>query len=163
MSKTGGGIGTNQHGIRGASQTNKQDPSVLDGLAGDDDAERQEILRLAGPVGLREFEAARVSTRPKMLAFMRDLANMDDRQFQDAAETAIAGSCILANYRGNAENIHFRATAAYHQSCQRLVKAGHDERCRSDLYNRAHVSFGRSQGYPAGPTDCNCEELRSAE
>lgn len=127
------------------------------------DIEQEEILGLAGPVGLREFEAARESTRPKMLAFMRELANMDDRQFQDAAETAIAGSCILANYRGNAENIHFCATAAYHQSCQRLVKAGHDERCRSALYNRAHVSFGRSQGYPAGPTDCNCEELRSVK
>jgi len=138
--------------------------TMNDGLTGElTNAERQEILALAGPVGLREFESARESTRPKMLAFMRDLVGMDDRQFQDAAEVAIGGSCVMASYRGNAEDIHFCATAAYHQSCQRHAKAGHDERCRASLYNRAHAHFVRSQGYSAEPTNCNCEELRSVE
>lgn len=35
MSKTGGGRGTNQYAVRGASQAARQDASVLDGLAGE--------------------------------------------------------------------------------------------------------------------------------
>lgn len=126
------------------------------------DAEREEIMNLAGPVGLSEFESARESTRPKMLAFVRSLASMDDRQFQVTAESAIAGSCVMASYRGNAEHIHFEATAAYHQSVRRHVGAGHDERCRASLYNRAYVRIGRRNGYLVGPTNCNCEELRAS-
>lgn len=122
------------------------------------------LVDLIGPVAFREYEAAPESTKPQLRAWARQLRDLSDRDFASEAASAIHGSAVMNSYRGNAEHVHCKASAVYHEAIRRHVAAGHDRDCRGDnLYSRAFRSVWRSQGYDTAayaPDACDCGATR---
>lgn len=117
-----------------------------------------EIRELCGPNGLMEFEAAHDSMKPDLLKFARNLKDYSDTRLVRDGEYWILESARMQGYRGNFEDVHFKATAFYYESQRRKLAAGHTKDCQGDtLYVRAYNAAYASQGHtPSEPQSCTC-------
>lgn len=117
------------------------------------------LIDLVGTVAAREYENARETYRPELLAYAERLATLDDREFVSVAASAIHGSALVNSWRGNWEHEHFKASACYFES-ERRTQVRHAEGCTvSTLYERAYNQTVRSQGHHAMASDhrpCTC-------
>lgn len=118
----------------------------------------EELLKLIGPHGLKEYTAATEPHKAEVIKFATAMWELDDIRFVDACARSILESARLNSMKGNWEGVHAIASACYTEAKRRQVAAGHDERCRGDnLYTKGFNRAYRSQGYtPSSPSACDC-------
>jgi hypothetical protein len=113
-----------------------------------------------GPIAEREFNGAKDAHRPALTAWLDRLPELSDEDFLGEAASAIHGSALVNNWRGNWEHEHCKATAAYAEAKRRHQAAGHTDECTGDtIYSRAFARVWRSQGHGADaypPRACDC-------
>lgn len=113
-----------------------------------------------GPVAEGEFNGAADYAKPGLTAWLDKLPTLSDDDFIGEAASAIHSSALVANWRGNWEADHCKATAAHAEARQRHTAAGHGPACTgSNLYDQAFRQVWRSQGHSAdaySPRQCDC-------
>lgn len=118
----------------------------------------EELLKLIGPHGLKEYTAATEADKVEVVRFATTMSELSDIRFVDACERSILGSAQVNSRKGNWEGVHAIASACYTEAKRRHVAAGHAERCRGDnLYTKGFNRAYSSQGYtPSDPHGCDC-------
>lgn len=118
----------------------------------------EELLKLIGPRGLKEYTAATPENRPRVVKFATTMSELNDIQFVDACERSILESAQVNSVKGNWEDIHAIASACYTEAKRRYLAAGHDEKCQGDnLYQKGYIRAYRSQGHkPPERRACEC-------
>jgi hypothetical protein len=118
----------------------------------------EQLKDVIGVVALDEYRTAPDHAKPKLDAWFATLRDLSDEDFLREARSAIYSSAQVASWRGNWDAEHCKASACYHESCRRLVLAGHERDCRGvSLYSRAHSELMREHGYqPTADGECEC-------
>ena len=118
----------------------------------------EQLTDLIGVVALGEYQNAPEHARPKLDAWITTLRDLSDEDFMRVARSAIYDSALTANWQGNWNAEHCKASACFHESRRRLVLAGHDRGCSGpSLYSRAHSQVMREHGYqPTADGECGC-------
>lgn len=121
-----------------------------------------------GPTARREFEGARESEQPGLWTWaFETLPGMFDSVFVTVASRAIYDSANMGRFRGNFEDVHFKATACYRESERRQRLAHPDEDCRAtSLYERAYNITVRDAGHShmaAEVRPCTCSTDTQAD
>lgn len=113
-----------------------------------------------GPVAEQEFDSAPDWSKDKLTAWLNTLPDLDDAEFLQQAASAIYDSALANRFRGNWNQDHCRATAAFAEARRRHEAAGHDPDCAGDtIYSQAFAQVWRGQGHSADaypPQPCNC-------
>jgi hypothetical protein len=118
----------------------------------------EELLKLIGPTGMREYTAATDGMKAEVRKFASTMAELDDIRFVDACARSILESARFNSWPGNWNGIHAIASACYTESKRRYGAAGHTEECRGDdLYQKGYARAYSSQGHtPPPPSSCDC-------
>lgn len=125
-----------------------------------------DVAGLVGDIAAGEFASARESYRPQLLAWLKETIALEDQEFFDAAASAIHGSTLVMQFKGNWEHEHFKASAVYAIANQRHQAAGHTPECRGDnMYSRAWNRVARESGHPGmadQPKPCDCRQAATS-
>lgn len=159
-SKTGGGVGTNQHEVKGRSVDAAKAGAARAGVLTEPDSSGNDIEAIValGPVCVREYDHALPRYQPDMVSYAASLSAMADQELLVAAEDAIYTSALVSRLKGNWEHDHFKASACYSESERRAAAAGRQGCARHSIYDRAYRrAFETGTGQRPGPVPvCTC-------
>jgi hypothetical protein len=118
----------------------------------------EELLKLLGPTGLREYKNATENHQREAHGFITTMSALSDLEFVNACEGRILESARCNSWRGNWEGIHAMASACFTESKRRFEAAGHTEDCTGDsLYQKGYIRAYASQGHtPPERRACDC-------
>jgi hypothetical protein len=159
-SKTGGGVGTNQHEVKGRSVDAAKAGAARVGALTEPDSTGDAIEAIAtlGPVCVREYDNALPRYRPDLVNYASALSKMTDQELMVAAEDAIYTSALVSRFKGNWEHDHFKASACYSESERRAAASGRQGCVRHSIYDRAYRrAFESGTGQKPGQMPgCTC-------